>query len=183
MKYWQAFAQLPPRDEAQQQRLRGVADDAARRRRPQARQPTSDKSFLYLRRGAALPRCDWSLDYEDGVGLLLPHLDKARTLTLLACLRARIALADGHPADGVDDLLAALTLGRHVADPIMICLLVDYSVEQTPATRSACCCRSSTPTTLKRVADRLDALPPAATIEQTLDDRAGSISPAGRSAS
>ena len=29
---------------------------------------------MYLHRGAKLPRCDWSLDYEDGVSLRLPHL-------------------------------------------------------------------------------------------------------------
>jgi len=46
-------------------------------------------------------------------------------------LEAVIAQARGAAGDDlVDDALAALALGRHVADPIMICLLVDYSVEQ-----------------------------------------------------
>src|SRR5262249_41805577 len=128
MKYWQAFAQLPPRDEAQQEQLKNwlttALNDAARKL-----VGGGEKRLLYPPPRAALPRCDWSLDYEDGVGLLLPHLDKARTLTLLACLRARIALADGRPADGLDDLLATLVMGRQVADPIMICLLVDQNIE------------------------------------------------------
>jgi hypothetical protein len=167
MKYWQGFAKLPPRDDAQQERLREwrttPLDDAARKL-----VGDSDKSFLYLRRGAALPRCDWSLDYEDGVQLLLPHLHTARTLTLIACLKARIALADGRPADGVDDLLAALTLGRHVADPIMICLLVDESIAANADDALALLAPKLDPATLKRIAERLDALPAAATVEQTL---------------
>jgi hypothetical protein len=167
MKYWQGFAQLPPRDDGQQRRLADwrttPLDDVARKLAAD-----SDKSFLYLRRGAALPRCNWSLDYEDGVGLLLPHLDKARTLTLFACLRARIAMADGRPADGVDDLLAATKLGRHVADPIMISLLVDYVIEQNAGDALALLLPKLDGHALKRVADQLDALPAAATLDQTL---------------
>jgi hypothetical protein len=167
LKYWHAFAHLPPREEEQQRRLGDwrttPLDDAARKLAA-----ASDKSFVYLRRGAALPRCDWSLDFEDGVQLLLPHLDKARTLTLFACLRARIALADGRPADALDNLLAALTMGRHVADPIMICLLVDLSIESNAADALALLLPKLDAATLKRVAERLDALPAAATVEQTL---------------
>jgi hypothetical protein len=167
MKYWQAFTHMPPRDEAQQDRLRSWPTtplvDPARKL-----VADSGNSFLYLRRGAALPRCDWSLNYEDGIGLWLPHLDKARTLTLLACLKARIALADGHPADGVDDLLAAMTLGRHIADPIMVCLLVDHNIEYNAGDALALLLPKLDAATLKRIADHLDKLPAAATIEQTL---------------
>jgi hypothetical protein len=166
LKYWEAFVLLPPRDESQQRRLGDwrttPLDDAARKL-----VADSEKSFLYLRRGAALPRCDWSLDYEDGPSLLLPYLDKARTLALLACLRARLALADGRPADGLDDVLAAFTLGRQVADRIMICLLVDYAIEQNAIDATALLLPKLDPAALRRVAERLDALPPAATLEQT----------------
>jgi hypothetical protein len=167
MKYWQAFAQLPPRDEATQQRLRDwpttPLDVAARKL-----VADSEASFRYLRRGAALPHCDWSLDYEDGIGLLLPHLDKARTLTLLACLKARIDGKDGHPADGLDDLLATMLMGRQVADPIMVCLLVDHNIEANAGEAIGLLLTKLDADALKRVADRLNAFPPAATIEQTL---------------
>ena len=167
MKYWQAFIHMPPRDEAQQERLRDWSTtplvDAARKL-----VTDSGNSFLYLRRGAALPRCDWSLNYEDGVGLLLPHLDKARTLTLLACLKARIDLADGHPSNGVDNLLAAMTLGRHIADPIMVSLLVDHNIEYNAGDALALLLPKLDAGTVKRIAEHLDKLPPAATIEQTL---------------
>jgi hypothetical protein len=167
LKYWQAFAHLPPRNDEQQRRIgdwRATPLDAQARRLVE----DSQNSFLYLRRGAALSRCDWSLNYEDGIGLLLPHLDRSRTLTLLACLRARLALADGHPADALDDVLAIFALGRHVADPIMVCLLVDYSLEQNAIDAVAIMLPKLDAAALRRVAERLDALPTAGTLEQTL---------------
>jgi hypothetical protein len=158
---------MPPRDDAQQERLKNWPTTPLN---ADARKliASSDKAFLYLRRGSALPRCDWSLDFEDGVQLLLPHLDKARTLTLFACLRARIALADGRPADSLDDLLAALTLGRQVADSIMICLLVDHNVEANAIEALGLLLPKLDAAAVKRISDYLDKLPPAATIEQTL---------------
>jgi hypothetical protein len=167
LKYWQAFAQMPPRDDAQQKRLsdwRTTSLDETSRKLA----ADGDKCMPYLHRGAALPRCDWSHDYEDGVMLLLPHLDKARTLTLLTCLRARIALADGHPAQEVNNLLDSMVLGRHVADPIMICLLVDYAMEAHAGDALAMLLPKLDAATLKRVAEQLEALPAAATPEQAL---------------
>jgi hypothetical protein len=167
LKYWQAFAHLPPRNDEQQRRIgdwRATPLDAQARRLVE----DSQNSFLYLRRGAALPRCDWSLNYEDGIGLLLPQLDRSRTLTLLACLRARLALADGHPADALDDILAVFALGRHIADPIMISLLVDYNLEQNAIDAVAMMLPKLDAAALRHVAERLDSLPTAGTLEQTL---------------
>jgi len=167
LKYWQAFAHLPPRNDEQQRRIgdwRATPLDAQARRLVE----DSQNSFLYLRRGAALPRCDWSLNYEDGIGLLLPQLDRSRTLTLLACLRARLALADGHPAEAIDDILSVFALGRHIADPIMVSLLVDYSLEQNAIDAVALMLPKLDAGALRRVAERLDALPTAGTLEQTL---------------
>jgi hypothetical protein len=89
-------------------------------------------------------------------------------LGLLACLRARIALADGQPAGGLDDLLAALTLGRQVADSIMICLLVDHAIEANIVDALGMLLPKLDAVALKRIAERLDALPRAATVEETL---------------
>jgi hypothetical protein len=167
LKYWQAFAHMPPRNDEQQRR---IGDWRATPLDAQARRLVGDSqnSFLYLRRGAALPRCDWSLNYEDGIGLLLPQLDRSRTLTLLACLRARLALADGHPADALDDVLAVFALGRHIAEPTMITLLVDYNIEQNAIDALALMLPKLDAAALRRVAERLDALPTAGTLEQTL---------------
>src|SRR5262249_10825088 len=90
------------------------------------------------------------------------------TLTLLACLRARLALADGHPAEAVDDVLAVFALGRHIADPTMICLLVDYGLEQGAIDAVVMMLPKLDAAALRRIAERLDALPTAGTLEQTL---------------
>ena len=87
---------------------------------------------------------------------------------MLACLKDRIDLADGHPADAVDDLLAAMTLGRHVADPIMVCLLVDHNIEYNAGDALALLLPKLDAATVKRIAEHIDKLPAAATIEQTL---------------
>jgi hypothetical protein len=129
LKYWQAFGLLPTLDKDQEKVVEDWSkvplDAAARKVIDQSR-----NSVKYLRRGAKLDRCDWAPDYEDGIGLLLPHLVKARTLARLAGLHARAEFEAGHAKAGWEDALAALRLGRHVeADPIMINQLVGYHIE------------------------------------------------------
>src|SRR5262249_43187259 len=36
--------------------------------------------LLQMHRGAQIEHCDWGLDYQDGINMLLPHLGKARSL-------------------------------------------------------------------------------------------------------
>jgi len=169
LKYWQAFAQLPTPDEAQQKQLgewSTLPPDAAHKLLAAT---GVEKSLQYLHRGARLPRCDWSLDYEDGIGLLLPQLSRARTLTVYACLRARLAFADGRSAEGLDDALAVMALGRHVAvDPIMVSLLVGYALEQQAVNVLAPVLPKLDAAALRRLGEGLDGLPSAATIEQAL---------------
>ena len=124
LDYWQAFAFLPALDQAQEKVLEGwdkVPLDATARElvgRYRMSRP-------YLLRGAKAPRCDWGLDYGEGVRLLLPHLPKAITLARLAALDARNEFAQGHWAAGSEDVAALLGLARHLeADRIMIANLV-----------------------------------------------------------
>ena len=78
LQYWQAFAQMPALDEDQEKLLdqwRTVSlQDAA----VEKIVADSRKSILYLRRGAHCGHCDWGLDYNDGISMLLPHLAKSR---------------------------------------------------------------------------------------------------------
>src|SRR4051794_1018902 len=94
LKYWTAFGLLPKLDKDQEKLLDDVAtaplDDTARKLADVA-----GPSLLYLHRGAAIPQCDWALNMEDGVNLWLPPLAKARELSRLACLRARLHFAAG----------------------------------------------------------------------------------------
>jgi hypothetical protein len=129
LQYWQAFALMPPLDKDQEKLLADwnkVPLDAAALKLTAA----SEESQRYLLRGAKFRACDWGLDYEDGIGLLLPHLNKARQLARLAALHARSALEQGHVEAAAQDATAILALGRHVGSvPIVISILVGYAIE------------------------------------------------------
>jgi hypothetical protein len=129
MKYWQAFALLPALDMDQEKVLQDwdkAPLDAAVLKLIEKSRP----SRVYLHRGAQLPRCDWSLDYDDGFFLLVAHIPKVRTLARLAALHARHEFEQGHGKAGWDDVTDLLRLARHVeTDPLMINQLVGYSIE------------------------------------------------------
>ncbi len=137
MKYWQAFGLMPTLTKDQEKVLheweKTPLDAAAQKLIDQGK-----NSLKYLHRGAKLARCDWSLDYEDGVNLLLPHAGKARALAQLAALRARSEFEKGDAKAGVADVVAMLHLARHVqTDPILIDQLVGYAIEAIAAQAAA----------------------------------------------
>jgi hypothetical protein len=166
LKYWEAFALLPPLDKDQEKRLeewdKGALDAAAMKLIDGSR-----ASRLYLRRGARLPRCDWSLDYQDGIRLLLPQLSKSLTLARLTALDARHEFAQGHGKAGWDDVTALLKLARDVeAVPTMISNLVGYRIE-TMAIDAATPYLAEVKGALPRdAAAVLDALPSGATVQE-----------------
>lgn len=129
LKYWKAFALMPALDRDQGTALgewNKVPFDAATLKLI----ADSEKSRLYLHRGAKLPRCDWSLNWEDGMELLLPYLAKSRDLARLAALHGRHEFSQGHWEAGAEDAIAMMALARHVgSEPIMLCILVRYLIE------------------------------------------------------
>ena len=126
----------------------------------------SENSRVYLHRGARLRRCDWSLDYADGINLRLPYLSKARELARLTALHARHAFAQGHWQAGVEDAADLMTLARHVAcrddagtGPTLLALLVGYAIDGVAIeTLAADLPRLDAPA-LKALSARLEALP------------------------
>jgi hypothetical protein len=129
LKYWKAFALMPALDKEQETLLgdwNKVPLDAA----AQKLITESEKSRLYLYRGAKLPRCDWGLNWEDGMELLLPYLAKSRDLARLAALHGRYEFSRGNWDAGAEDAIAMMALARHVgSEPIMLCILVRYLIE------------------------------------------------------
>jgi hypothetical protein len=130
VQYWQAFAHLPTLDEAQEKALSEWStvslDDPA----VQKLLADSRHSLMYLHRGAKLPQCDWGLDFNDGISLLMPHLARARELARLAALHGRYEFERGSAKLGRADAAAITALGRHAGrDPVMICVLVRYLIE------------------------------------------------------
>jgi hypothetical protein len=130
LQYWQAFAQMPALDEEQEKLLdqwRTVPlDDPAVHKLV----ADSQKSILYLRRGAHCSHCDWGLDYNDGIGMLLPHLAKSRSLARLAALDARYQYERGNRSALTANAFAMMNMARHVgSEPTMVCLLVRFLIE------------------------------------------------------
>src|SRR5713101_5455896 len=130
LKYWQAFATMPKLTDAEQNRL---AEYPAKPLDAHSREIVSQAEYALkmMRRAAALRQCDWGISFEeDGVFVLLPQGSAARLLTSLARLRARMRFEAGQNAEAIEDLVAAMTLSRHVSQGGgFIMLLVGYHIE------------------------------------------------------
>ena len=168
LKYWQAFGLMPTLAKDQEKVLheweKTPLNPAAHVLIDQGK-----NSLKYLHRGAKLARCDWSLDYEDGVGLLLPHAGKARALAQLAALRARSEFEKGDAKAGVADVVAMLHLARHVqTDPILIDQLVGYAIEMI-AVQAAAPYLPGAKDALGELATTLDGLPPRTPLARSLE--------------
>jgi hypothetical protein len=129
LQYWQAFAMLPALDADKEKLLEDWSHaplDAAATQLLEE----SHASLMFLKRGAKLRKCDWGLNYEDGVSMHLPYLAKARTLARIAALDARAAFAAGQSDRAHDDLMGVMALARQVGgDYTLISMLVCYAME------------------------------------------------------
>jgi hypothetical protein len=129
LQYWKAFALMPTLDKDQEKLLKDwntVPLDAAAQKLIAA----SQASMTCLRRASKMDRCDWGLDYDDGIGMLLPHLGKARDLARLAALRTRSEFEKGDKKAARDDAIAMMALARNAGrDPVMIGMLVRFAIE------------------------------------------------------
>ena len=168
MKYWKAFGLLPTLDKDQQKLLEDcnkVPLDAAALKLID----NSTMSRLYLHRGAKLQRCDWGLELDDGLRLVLPHIPKAATLARLAVLNARHEFDKGHGKAGWEDVMAVLTLARHFEqDRLMIIQMLGYRIEETALEAVAPYLPKLKQALPKSAAKLLDALPARPTLAQML---------------
>lgn len=163
--HWQAFAVMPaPLGEP----LKARYDDAvAHPAAPVAAElePVIESfrlSLQELHRAARVTPCDWSLDYDAGADCLLPHLERARTLSKAALLRARLRFAAGKADEAVADIHAVLKLARDCgASPVLVSLLVDAAIEKSAAEVLAANLGRLSPDQLDRLAEALARLPPA----------------------
>jgi hypothetical protein len=164
LTYWQAFAQLPKLTDAQEHQLWAESPTMPLDAHAREIVTRADYALRMMHRAAVLPRCDWGLDYEEGIELLLPHAQAARTLSTLACLRARIRFEDGRNAAAIDDLVDATTLGRHVSmDGTLITLLVNYAIEHRASETLAPYLPGLDAGMIKGLKTRLGALPASGT--------------------
>ena len=131
LKYWQGFATLPTFSDAEAHTLHAEyltmpLDGKAREMVAKA-----DYSLKMMYHGAALADCNWGLSMDEGVEALLPYAPAARVLSSIALVRARMRMEAGRHDEAIDDIVSAMTLGRHVSvDGSLIAVLVGYAIEQ-----------------------------------------------------
>jgi hypothetical protein len=168
MKYWQAFALMPTmgKDEEKlvEQWSKAPLDATALKLIER-----SQGSLESLHRGARLPRCDWSLDYEDGLYLRLPYLPKARTLAHLAALNARHEFEQGHGKAGWENVTDVLKFGRHLEmEPLFIQRFAGRALESVAIDAAAPYLPELKSVLPEAAYTDLDALPAGATLEQVV---------------
>jgi hypothetical protein len=123
-----------------------------------------------LKAGAALSLCDWGLDYRDGPEMLLPHLNKMRKLTEVACLASRYETKQQHLTAAVEDLCDILVCARQTGrGTILISKLVQFSMEKMTVDALAAGLNRLDADSLKQLSTRLDQLPS----DDTLTDAIG----------
>jgi hypothetical protein len=161
LKYWQAFTTLPRFTAAEQDKL--LAECQTMPLDARARRGVAGAGYALdmMHRGARLPRCDWAIGWADeGLENRLPHLEGARLLSSLACLRARLRFEGGRNAPAIEDILAAMTLGRHASlDGSLPSILTGYAIERRLSETLARHLPQLDPRTIKDLRKRLGALP------------------------
>jgi len=168
LKYWQAFAAMPQLvGDKTGERVWNASTDT------EIVQPVDDELARFLqswqskwalkalRRGAKCEHCDWQVDLkEDGINVFLPHPGKARHLMRVSLLSARYNFERGRQIEAVDDVIATITLGRHVGwDGVTISILAGYSVEHTANFVVAAYLPTMDAKALARLETALDRLP------------------------
>jgi len=164
LQYWQAFATMPKLSDGEGQKL--SAEYLTMPLDAHARElvAKSEYSLRRMHSGAARPRCDWAIQWEEeGIEALLPQMNAARLLSSLACVRARLRFEEGKTAEALDDILAAQAMGRHVSrDGSLIGVLVGYSIDARMGEAYALHLPRLNAATIRDLKKRLDALPPGA---------------------
>jgi hypothetical protein len=161
LHYWQAFATMPKFTDAEQNKL--TAEYLTMPLDAHAREivAKSEYALRCMSRGAALPQCEWAIDWKtEGIEALLPQLNAARVLSTIACLRARIRFEEGRNAEAIDDIVAAFTLGRHASlDGSLIGVLVGYNIDSRVADALAQYLPKLSAAATKELKKRFEALP------------------------
>lgn len=76
---------------------------------------------------AAMPRCRFPVNWEDGAGALFPHYAPLRLLAKLLAAHAITATQTGQVDAAMADLTAVAQIARHMGEPLLIGQLVQYA--------------------------------------------------------
>lgn len=82
--------------------------------------------------GARRDKCDWDLERRadaDGIGLLIPEVQKMRELARLLSLRCRLHIVQGKYAEALHDVQVGFAMSRHIGEgPTLIQSLVGIAI-------------------------------------------------------
>ncbi len=166
--YWQAFAILPSTDK-EQDKILVKAVEAKLDDRAKSLIKQSEAARQCLHRAAAVPACDWGLQWEAGLQMQMPHISEARDMARFACLHARNDVEAGRPDAALQVLGDTLVLARHVGqDNTGIALLVQHAIEQWVVQVSARELLGFETEQLNALEKRLESLPKGATLQGTI---------------
>ncbi len=88
--------------------------------------------FREMENGARREKCDWDLERRidsEGIGVLLPEVQKMRELARLLSLRCRMHIVEGKIDDALRDVQTGFAMARHVGDgPTLIQSLVGMAL-------------------------------------------------------
>jgi hypothetical protein len=168
LRYWRAFDAMAGLSKEQEKLLeewqRAPFDQAS------ASLVRENSALKEFERGAGAAYCEWGLEYEDGPGMMFNHVARARTLSRLACLRARWRFHEGKTHEAADDVSAIFKLARHVGqDATFISILVDYVIEQSAIEVVQQNFAKLDAVALKSLSGRVQSLPTTATLSQCVD--------------
>jgi hypothetical protein len=171
LKYWQAFAALPRLTGAEEKKLYEECVTMSLDAHARALVAKADYALKMMRNGAALPQCEWAIGFDEGITARLAHTEGARVLASLACLRARIGFEENRDSEAVEDVIAALTMGRHVSrDGYLVSILVRYTIEERIGRALAIHLPNLNAKMLANIKTRLGALPQAGSTTQAVRD-------------
>lgn len=138
IRYWQALGMLnsATNDQVRSMLVRDPADPAAQSswfdESTDEGKASAEHAFYIANRLVAATNssyCNFEIDYEEGVGALLPHLGRMRSGAYLLRLCARESATRDQPEQAAEYLAALIRMSHHAAqDPILICSLVGVAM-------------------------------------------------------
>jgi hypothetical protein len=82
--------------------------------------------------GSRKESCDWDLSErvrKEGIGLMIPDMQKFRELATLLAVKARLQIAEGHYDEAIYTLQTGFMLGQRITEaPLLLCHLIGVSV-------------------------------------------------------
>ncbi len=74
--------------------------------------------------------CDWGLNDQEGMDMLMPELAPARQMSYLLLADARRNLAQGRREDALKECLAGYRMAYHVGDNVLVSYLVSLAISE-----------------------------------------------------